>query len=721
MTAPDRGAPASTYRIQFTPDFTFADAEAVVDYLDALGVGALYASPLLEAVPGSTHGYDVVDPTRAREEFGGEAGRQALAKAVRRAGLGLVVDIVPNHMATGPENPWWSDLLAHGRESRYAKYFDVDWSSGKLLLPFAGSPEEEEEHEHYRLVFWRRGNAELNYRRFFDITTLAAVRVEDPEVFEATHGEVLRWVAAGEVTGLRVDHPDGLADPGAYMRLLKRRAGCWVVVEKILGVDEALPASWPVEGTTGYDALREVCGLFVDPAGEGPFTALAAESGVATDFPAVEHECRDLVARGILRAEVKRIAALVDHPDRALAEEAVAQVMVAFPVYRSYLPEGRDAWDAAVAACTCPAVRALDEQVRADPHGELATRIQQTSGMVVAKGTEDTAFYRYSRFVALNEVGGAPDRFGVPVEEFHRRAAAREAGSPAAMTALSTHDTKRSEDVRARLAVLAEIPDEFADAVRRWTAECGIDEPALNMLAWQSLVGAWPITADRMAAYLDKAAKESKVRTTWIDHDEEFEAAVAAWPTRVLDSPLGGDVAAFAERVVAPGWSNALGQKLVQLVAPGVPDVYQGSELWDLSLVDPDNRRPVDYDVRRRLLARIRDGWLPAVDDSGAAKLLVVHRALTLRRERPELFRGYRPLWASGPAAKHVVAFERTGLVAVATRLPVGLAAGGGWRDTVLPLPPGDWTDVLTSRPARGHLGEMLDHYPVALLVRGDS
>ncbi|XVV07988.1 malto-oligosyltrehalose synthase [Actinosynnema sp. CA-248983] len=705
--------------MQFTPDFTFADAEAVVDYLDALGAGALYASPLLEAVPGSTHGYDVVDPTRAREEFGGEAGRQALGKALRRAGLGLVVDIVPNHMATGPDNPWWSDVLEHGRGSKHADYFD--WDGDKLLLPFAGSPEEEEEHEHYRLVFWRRGNAELNYRRFFDITTLAAVRVEDPEVFEATHGEVLRWVAAGEVTGLRVDHPDGLSDPGAYMRRLKERAGCWVVVEKILGVDEALPVSWPVEGTTGYDALREVCGLFVDPAGEAPFTALAAELGVPTDFGAVEHECRDLVARGILRAEVKRIASLVDYPDRALAEEAVAQVMVAFPVYRSYLPEGRDAWDAAVAACTCPAVRALDEQVRADPGGELATRIQQTSGMVVAKGTEDTAFYRYSRFVALNEVGGAPDRFGVPVEEFHRRAAAREAGSPEAMTALSTHDTKRSEDVRARLAVLAEIPDEFAEAVRRWTAECGIDEPSLNMLAWQSLVGAWPITADRMAAYLDKAAKESKVRTTWIDHDEEFEAAVAAWPSRVLDSPLGGDVAAFAERVVAPGWSNALGQKLVQLTAPGVPDVYQGSELWDLSLVDPDNRRPVDYDVRRRLLARIRDGWLPAVDDSGAAKLLVVHRALTLRRERPELFRGYRPLWAAGPAARHVVAFERAGLVAVATRLPVGLAAGGGWRDTVLPLPPGDWTDVLTSRPVRGHLGEMLDHYPVALLVRGDS
>ncbi|GGP84584.1 malto-oligosyltrehalose synthase [Saccharothrix coeruleofusca] len=721
------GAPSSTYRLQFTPEFTFADAEAVVDYLDALGVGALYASPLLEAVKGSTHGYDVVDPTRAREEFGGEAGRVALSRAVRRAGLGFVVDVVPNHMAVDHDdaNPWWWDVLQHGRESAYAKYFDIDWEAGPLLLPFAGDEDSEEEHEHYRLAFWRRGNQELNYRRFFDITTLAAVRVEDPEVFEATHGEVLRWVAAGEVTGLRVDHPDGLADPGGYVRRLKERSGVWVVVEKILGADESLPVSWPVEGTTGYDALREVCGLFVDPAGEAPFTALARELGVPTDFDEVDRASRELVVGSILRAEVRRIAALLDHPDRDQAERAVAEVMVNFPVYRSYLPEGGRDWAEAVRRCTSPAVEALDRQVRADPRGELATRLQQTSGMVVAKGTEDTSFYRYTRFVALNEVGGAPDRFGVPVAEFHRRAAAREAGSPLAMTALSTHDTKRSEDVRARLAVLAEVPDEFAEAVRRWTAAHPIDEPSLNLLAWQSLVGAWPITADRMRAYLEKAAKESKVRTTWVDHDEEFEAAVDAWPARVLDGEVAGEVAAFVDTIAQPGWSNALGQKLVQLTAPGVPDVYQGTELWDLSLVDPDNRRPVDYGLRRRLLARLQQGWLPEVDDSGAAKLLVVHRALRLRRERPELFRGYRPVRAEGEAAEHAVAFERTGLITVATRLPVGLARSGGWRDTVLPLPPGEWTDVLTSRPVSApsgsvRLAELLDHYPVALLVRGD-
>ncbi|NUT53191.1 MAG: malto-oligosyltrehalose synthase [Saccharothrix sp.] len=714
-------APSSTYRVQFTPDFTFADAEAVVGYLDALGVGAVYGSPVLEAVPGSTHGYDVVDPTRARDELGGETGRLALHEALKRAGLGFVLDIVPNHMAVGHDdlNTWWSDVLRHGPRSRYARFFDIDWESGPLLLPFAADEDSEEEHEHYRLVHWRRGNTELNYRRFFDITTLAAVRVEDPAVFDATHGEVLRWVAAGQVTGLRVDHPDGLADPTGYVRRLAERAGVWLVVEKILGADERLPVTWPADGTTGYDALREVCGLFVDPAGEAPFTALADELGVPTDFAAVERECRGLVAGTILRAEVRRIAALVRDVDRAEAERAVAEVMVAFPVYRSYLPEGLDAWQEAVAAATSPAAPELDRQVRAEPHGELATRLQQTSGMVVAKGTEDTAFYRFTRFVALNEVGGAPDRFGVPVDEFHTRAARREAGSPATMTALSTHDTKRSEDVRARLAVLSELPGEFADAVRRWTAAHPIDEPSLNLLAWQSLVGAWPITADRMRAYLDKAAKEAKVRTTWTDHDEEFEAAVAAWPDQVLAGPVAADVASFVDRVVTPGWSNALGQKLVQLTAPGVPDVYQGTELWDLSLVDPDNRRPVDYEVRQRLLDRIDDGWLPDVDDSGAAKLLVVQRVLRLRRDRPELFRGYRPLTASGPAAPHVVAFERAGLVAVATRLPVGLANAGGWGDTVLPLPPGEWTDVLTSRPAGPRLTDLLDRYPVALLVDG--
>ncbi|WP_439378420.1 malto-oligosyltrehalose synthase [Amycolatopsis lexingtonensis] len=751
--------PESTYRVQLRPEFTFTDAAGLAGYLRELGVGALYASPVLDATPGSTHGYDVVDPTRARPELGGEDARRELSAKLKEAGLGLVVDIVPNHMSVEvpKANRFWWDVLQHGRDSQYAAFFDVDWARGPILLPVlgdddavaelsvqdgelayydhrfpiapgteSGTPQEIHERQHYRLIGWRRGNAELNYRRFFDITNLAAVRVEDPTVFAETHGEVLRWVADGDVTGLRVDHPDGLADPGGYFRRLRENApGAWIVAEKILHPGEPLPQSWPVDGTTGYDALREIAGVFVDPAGEPGFTELANELGVKTGYHRVEAEARRLVTDRILVAEVRRIAALLRDVDAEQARQAVAETMIAFPVYRSYLPEGAAHWAAAIAGARqawpdlAGALEALDAQVRAEPDGELATRIQQTSGMVVAKGTEDTTFYRYTRFAALNEVGGNPDRFGLGVEEFHRLAAEREAGYPAAMTTLTTHDTKRSEDTRARMAVLAELPGEFAEAVRRWTAKHGIDEPSLNLLAWQTLVSTWPIEPARLRDYLDKAAKEAKLRTSWTDHDEAFEAAVAAWPDAVADD---ADVAAFVARIEGPGWSNSLGQKLVQLTAPGVPDVYQGTELWDFSLVDPDNRRPVDYAARRELLARIAEGELPEIDASGAAKLLVVHKALKLRQEHPALFRGYRPLRAEGAAAEHCLAYTRSADLAVAvTRLPVGLEAAGGWRDTVLPLPDGVWTDVLTGRDATPAVAGLFDRYPVALLVRGDA
>ncbi|NBH03167.1 malto-oligosyltrehalose synthase [Amycolatopsis sp. SID8362] len=751
--------PESTYRVQLRPEFTFADAAGIAGYLRELGVGALYASPVLDATPGSTHGYDVVDPTRARPELGGEDARRELSAKLKEAGLGLVVDIVPNHMSVEvpKANRFWWDVLTHGQDSRYAAFFDVDWARGPILLPVlgdddavaelsvedgelayydhrfpiapgteSGTPQEIHERQHYRLIGWRRGNAELNYRRFFDITNLAAVRVEDPTVFAETHGEVLRWVADGDVTGLRVDHPDGLADPGGYFRRLRENApGAWIVAEKILHPGEPLPQSWPVDGTTGYDALREIAGVFVGPAAEPAFTELANELGVKTGYHRVEAEARRLVTDRILVAEVRRIAALLRDVDAEQARQAVAETMIAFPVYRSYLPEGAAHWAAAIAGARqarpdlAGALTALDAQVRAEPGGELATRIQQTSGMVVAKGTEDTTFYRYTRFAALNEVGGNPDRFGLGVEEFHRLAAEREAGYPAAMTTLTTHDTKRSEDTRARMAVLAEVPGEFAEAVRRWTASHGIDEPSLNLLAWQTLVSTWPIEPARLRDYLDKAAKEAKLRTSWTDHDEAFEAAVAAWPGKVVNDP---DVAAFVARIERPGWSNSLGQKLVQLTAPGVPDVYQGTELWDFSLVDPDNRRPVDYAVRRELLERIAGGELPEIDASGAAKLLVVHKALKLRQEHPALFRGYRPLRAEGVAAEHCLAYTRSPDLAVAvTRLPVGLEAAGGWRDTVLPLPDGVWTDVLTGRDATPDLATLFERYPVALLVRGDA
>jgi len=755
-------APSSTYRLQLRPGFGFREARGLVDRLADLGVGALYLSPVLEATPGSTHGYDVTDPTRIREALGGEDGFRELVEAAREAGLGVVVDIVPNHMSVEvpAANPWWHSVLREGEASPYAHHFDIDWSRGRVLVPVLGddadvselkvegdelvyydhrfpiadgtgdgTPQEVHDRQHYELVAWRRGSTELNYRRFFDVTTLAAVTVERPEVFDETHRQILGWVDEGLVTGLRVDHPDGLADPGAYVRRLREAApDAWIVIEKILHPGERLPDSWPVEGTTGYDALREVFGVLLDPAGEQAFTALADRLGVPTDYAAVEEDARRMVTEKILVAEVRRIAALLEGAEVDAARAAVAETMIAFGVYRSYLPEVGSTWADAIETARfrrpdlAEALDALDQQVRADPHGELATRIQQTSGMVVAKGTEDTTFYRYTRFGALNEVGGAPQVWGLDVEEFHRLAAAREADQPTTMTALTTHDTKRSEDTRARMAVLAEIADDFAEQVVAWTDRCGLDEPSLNLLAWQTVVGAWPISDERLVDYLLKAARESKLRTTWTEPDEAFEDAIRAWPRRVRDE-LGDEIEDLVARIARPGWSNSLSQKLIQLTAPGVSDVYQGTELWDFSLVDPDNRRAVDHDLRRELMRRIDEGLLPDVDESGAAKLLVVQRALRLRRDRPELFRGYRPLAAEGPAADHLLAYARSeDLVVLATRLPVGLERRGGWSGTTLDLADGAWIDVLTGTPVDGGrvpVESVLARYPVALLVRG--
>ncbi|GAA4012806.1 malto-oligosyltrehalose synthase [Allokutzneria multivorans] len=753
-------APSSTYRLQLGPGCTFADVSELAEYLDLLGAGAVYASPVLQAAPGSTHGYDVADATRVSESLGGEEQRRLLAERLRKLGMGLVVDVVPNHMgvAKAEANAWWWDVLTRGRESLYAKYFDIDWGRGPVLIPVLGDDSAEDdlrvegdrlvyfEHvfpiapgtgegsardvharQHYRLVSWRRASAELTYRRFFDINELAAVRVEDPEVFEAAHAELLRWVAAGEVTGLRIDHPDGLTEPGEYMRRLRAAApDAWLVVEKILAPEEELPPSWPVDGTTGYEALREVCGLFIDSKGEAAVTALAAEAGVPVSVHEVEHGCKRAAANVMLLAEVRRIARLLRVEN---AEAAVAELLAAFPVYRSYLPEGdghlQVALDAARRARPelAESITAIGEQMRAEPESELTQRVQQTSAMVMAKGVEDTAGYRLTRFAALNEVGGAFDRFGVGVEEFHAKWSARQAGWPRTMTTLSTHDTKRSEDVRARLAVLSEIPEEFAAAVRRWSARRALPEPTLNLLAWQTLVGAWPIDEERLGGYLAKAAKEAKLRTTWVDADAEFDEQVQQWVRDVLaDTELRADVERLLERVRVPGWSNSLGQKLFQLAGPGVPDVYQGTELWDYSLVDPDNRRPVDFDARRNLLRRLDAGWLPDLDELGSAKLLVTARTLRLRRDRPELFESYRAMRAEGVAARHAVAFARSNdLVAVSTRLPLGLNASGGWGDTRLPLFDGTWTDVITGRAVDSRaplLADLLSPYPVALLVR---
>ncbi|WP_431869529.1 malto-oligosyltrehalose synthase [Nocardiopsis eucommiae] len=768
--------PTSTYRIQLRPGFGLPEATALLDQLHRLGVGAVYLSPLLAATPGSDHGYDVVDATRVSEALGGEGARADLVARAHALGMGVVVDIVPNHMSVArPDaNPWWWDVLEHGRDSVFARCFDLDHDSGPILVPVLADdgddgraalaeltltdghlvyfdlrfplapgthspgddPADVHARQHYRLVSWRRGDSELNYRRFFDVDHLAAVRVEDPGVFDATHAEILRW----GVDGLRVDHVDGLSDPGGYLRRLAERFPGWIVVEKILAPGESLPASWPVAGTTGYDALRTVCGVFVDPDAEPVLTALARDHGVPTDTEAVDHQARSHAANELLRAEVRRIAATL--PGSGSAEEAVTELLASFDVYRSYLPEGEPAWARAVRAAAerrpdlQPALKTLDRTVRENPHGETARRVQQTSGMVVAMGTENTAFYRGTRFVALNEVGGDPALFGVGTAAFHEDNLRREAAEPRTMTTLSTHDTKRSEDVRARLAVLSEIPTEFADAVRRWSARAPLPEPSLDLLGWQTLLGAWPLSDERLVEYLLKAAREARLGTSWTARDTDFEDRVRAWPGRLrADADLYAEVGAMAASLREPGWSNALGQKAVQLLGPGVPDLYQGTELWDLSLVDPDNRRPVDHGARAELLDRLERGWRPPVDETGAAKLHLVRTCLRAREEmRPT---GYLPLAAQGPSAEHALAYARAvrgsrepALAVVATRLPVTLADAGGWADTVLPLPsgPGEWTDLLTGRtlaPERvdglttARLSEVLDHYPVAVLARG--
>ncbi|MGH3787550.1 MAG: malto-oligosyltrehalose synthase, partial [Pseudonocardiaceae bacterium] len=434
---------------------------------------------------------------------------------------------------------------------------------------------------------------------------------------------------------------------------------------------------------------------------------------------------------GMLGAELRRLAALA--PDVPDAADGLAEVLACFPVYRSYLSsQGIEHLDAALAAARRrrpeldASLRALSSRLR-NPHDELAVRFQQTSGAVMAKSVEDTAYYRWTRFVALNEVGGDPNRFGLDLDAFHAALMHREQIAPDGMTTLSTHDTKRSADVRARLAVLSELPGWWAGTVREFTelaeaAGAAVPDPALGHLLWQTLVGAWPLPPDRLRAYLEKAIREARTHTSWTDPDEAFETAMHAVADAALDDPaLRSAVARAAARTIPPGRSNSLAAAVVQLAMPGVPDTYQGGELWDLSLVDPDNRRPVDFTARADLLARIDRGWLPEIDDSGAAKLLVVSRTLRARRDHPERFTGYTPLRATGPAASHAVTFARNGVVAVATRLPVGLAARGGWDETVLPLPEGSWTDAFTGLSAsRGvPLADLLARYPVALLLGG--
>jgi malto-oligosyltrehalose synthase len=809
----DRRAPVSTYRLQLTPDFGFAEAGALAGYLADLGVTHVYLSPVLQAAPGSTHGYDVTDHARISAALGGESGFREMAARFRAHGLGIILDIVPNHMAVPvPESlnqQLWS-VLRDGPRSRYANWFDIDWEAGRnrMLLPILGAPlaeclddltvdrgggpfgepvlryfdhmfplragtfglpiEELADAQHYQLAYWRDTTAKLNWRRFFDITTLIGVRVEDPAVFNATHAVPLRLVAEGLVDGLRVDHPDGLADPRGYLRRLSEATGgAWVVVEKIIEAGERLPGDWPCAGTTGYDTLRLADGLFIDPDSGDALTAEYARfarrsggaelAGVATEFTEVALQAKRQVAAGTFGPEVSRLARLLRRvrPDVTVADarQVLTEFLAGFEVYRAYAYPGEPPAAESVAAVRDAlevARRRLPQRLgllaeataatalHADgPGWEFAARLQQTTGPVLAKGIEDTAFYRWPRLIALNEVGGAPDKFGVPVPEFHAEAGRLARDWPATMTTLSTHDTKRQEDVRARLAVLAERPSAWGRLVEDWhtraekLGSAGVD-PETEYLLWQTVVGAWPLSIERLAGYLTKAMREAKTRTSWTDPDPEYEAAVGDLASRVLgDQELSASIAAFVASISADALVNSLGAKLVQLTMTGVADVYQGCELAGLSLVDPDNRRPVDFSRRRSLLAAL-DAGTDADDDLDAAKLLVTSRTLRLRRRHQDWFTGgYAPLTAVGPAASHVVAFCRGGhAVMIATRLPAGLRRHGGWADTALPLPavefpsPGRvWRDVFTDVTYEGELlplSELTRWLPVALLVPED-
>ncbi|MVA76842.1 malto-oligosyltrehalose synthase [Auraticoccus sp. F435] len=756
--------PTSTYRLQIRPQLSLDDAAALVDYLVELGVGAVYLSPLLTSTRGSDHGYDVTDPTTIDVPRGGEEGWRHLVEAAQQAGLGVVLDIVPNHLgvAAPAENPAWWSVLAEGQDSPYAHWFDIDWSTAPLRIPVLGDEvgadelelvevpggheiryhehrypvaagtvtegagvEQVLERQHYRLVNWRRAATELNYRRFFAVADLAGLRVEDERVFTATHERVARMVAEGQLTGIRVDHPDGLVDPRQYFERLRELAPtAWLVAEKILEPGEELP-DWPVQGTSGYDAMTEVNQVFVDRAAEEEMTRLYTDltGDTRTMHDAVREGKRHVVAT-LFGSELARIAALVPELDTDRVRTALGELAVHFRVYRSYLPDGAADLDAAIEGASAdPEVAATLAELSPRLHDagdELARRVQQLSGAVMAKGTEDTAYYRQARFVALNEVGGDPDSFGIPVQEFHRAQQRRQQRLPQSMTALSTHDTKRGEDVRARLAVLAEVPGTWARFARRFLDHAGVPGDdvagrAFGYLLAQTLVGVGRADRERLHAYAEKAMREASASTSWDAPDEAFEAAVHAAVDRAHDDPsLADDLARVLTVVEQPGWSNALGQKLVQLTMPGVPDVYQGTELWEDSLVDPDNRRPVDFALRRRLLA---EDPSPVVDASGTAKLRVVREALRLRRDRPELFTGYTPVLADGPAADHLLAFDRGGAVTCVTRLPLTLAEAGGWRDTAIEV--GAVVDVLSGRQHSGRVpaADLFASLPVALLA----
>jgi len=871
----------ASYRVQLTSELGFAAVAELCDYLDELGISHLYASPVLQAVAGSRHGYDVVDHGSVSAELGGEGEFDRMCAALRERGLGVLLDIVPNHMAIGTaQNALWWDVLENGPASEYAAFFDVDWDAAadnRVLLPvlgeryvealeqglirlvrggarfvvryhehampaaprsleplLAGAAREEQseelafvadklgelphawttdrasakrrrrdvavlfaqlerlvagqpaiaaaidrelerlngdraridawlERQNWRLSYWRAAATELGYRRFFDIQGLCGLRVEDEEVFARTHARVLAWLQAGLIDGVRIDHPDGLRDPAQYLERLHAAAPhAYVVVEKILQPGEALRASWPVAGTTGYELIRLQDQLQVDPGGAAQLNgAYERSAGPQPSWDARVREAKLHVLDRVLASERERMVELavrMTRGDMALRDctradlrGAVTELLAGYNVYRSYVRPGTpvDEADRALIATavatasvqlpeTFPRIwRALEDALLLRRHDALAQdfalAVQQLTGAVTAKAIEDTVFYRFLRLVALNEVGGSPERFGISLAEFHAAIAAR--GTADGMIASTTHDTKRGEDVRARLLVLSERAAEWSLAVGRWLelgarhASAAVDAPT-QYLFYQTLVGAFPLELARAQSYMEKAVREAKLHTSWTSPDVRYEAAVADFVRGVLeDRALLAEVEAFVALIAPAGFIASLGKTLVKLTLPGLPDFYQGSELWDLRLVDPDNRQPVDFALRRALLARCRE--LDAESalrelEQGTPKLWLIARTLRLRAREPERFAGpYVPLEVRGPDAQAVLAFSRgaagAALATVVPRWPVRAAALGG--DVMVALPRGRWRDVLSEQDLdAGETGvpvrALWARFPVALLRR---
>ena len=827
VPAQGRRTPVTTYRLQMGSTLTFDDARRLVPYLRDLGVTDVYLSPVLAAAPGSTHGYDVVDHTRISEAMGGRAGLERLAADVHKAGMGLVLDIVPNHMAV-PTPAWhnlplWS-VLRDGPDSPYASWFDVPIEA-PILMPVLGArigkvladeqlvlermivptePERGEQwvlryfdhvfpvaegtqslpmhvlvgRQHYRLASWKVGDAETNYRRFFDVGTLAAIRVEEPEVFAGSHELVLDLLRTGTVDALRVDHPDGLADPTGYLnQLWEATDGAWIVAEKILAPDEPLPVCWHVAGTTGYGASWRIDQLQVDQGGATRLGGLMHElTGQGPiDYERVVEQAKREIINGSLAAEVNRLARLLDEltvqdvrlRDHTLHDlrACVVELLIAARRYRAYVRPGQAADPDQAAVLHADAERArsrleadqsetLDmvvalllgepvgsEGLTASPlRTEAVIRFQQVCGAVTAKGVEDTAFYRWTHLTSLTEVGGDPSGFALGADEAHAWADRVQDLWPCTMVTSTTHDTKRGEDVRARLDVLASYAEEWTDMVRRLRASTEDARPTdldgrTENLLWQTLWGTWapdsddPMTAERLTAYLIKASREQKGWTTWSAPDIDREQGLTDYATHLLTDPDTTDeLNAFAALTAKDVSSIILANKAMTLTWLGVADIYQGSELTRTSLVDPDNRRAVDYDGEgglRAMLSQDSAGSSPRTLDQ--EKLRLTHRLAQLRAERPDTFVGPRSGYRTVPVTtSHAFAYarlldEEPDVVVIVRRLGRRLRRLGGWREESVVLPDGQWTEVLTEQSIDGgaqRLADVVGDLPVVVLAR---